>query len=204
MMMDCETGKRTKTRSTNRLRSHSFIKTLFLSVFRTSSFLNVLKTHTQTLFLLVMWTLRGSFFKHYGNVAFKCSLNDLKQQHFRRKSNQNVPRTMYSFCANCFNNIIEEQITLSRTFYNVISPEIERPFPRWSSVIDLLLIRRWSCVSERAKSFWEEVDVDEVFDDLIEVLSLLREAIRHNTATDRGTLSHTHTHTKPWQCNHPC
>ncbi|KAG1939284.1 histone-lysine N-methyltransferase SETDB2 isoform X2 [Pimephales promelas] len=41
------------------------------------------------------------------------------------------------------------------------------------------------CETERAKTFWEEVDVDEVFDDLIEVLSLLREAIRHNTATDR-------------------
>jgi len=97
-------------------------------------------THTHTLFLLVMWTLRGSFFKHYGNVTFKCSLNDLKQQHFRRKSNQNVPRTMYTFCANCFHNIIKEQITPSRTFYNVISPEIERLFPRWSSVIDQKMI----------------------------------------------------------------
>ncbi|KAK7166859.1 hypothetical protein R3I93_006592 [Phoxinus phoxinus] len=39
--------------------------------------------------------------------------------------------------------------------------------------------------TEQAKIFWEEVDVDEVFDDLIEVLSYLRDAIRHNTATDR-------------------
>lgn len=41
------------------------------------------------------------------------------------------------------------------------------------------------CETERAKTFWEEVDVDEVFDDLIEVLSHLRDAIRLNTATDR-------------------
>ncbi|XP_051743321.1 histone-lysine N-methyltransferase SETDB2 isoform X3 [Ctenopharyngodon idella] len=41
------------------------------------------------------------------------------------------------------------------------------------------------CEIERAKIFWEEVDVDGEFDELMEVLSRLRDAIRHNTATDR-------------------
>ncbi|XP_077094229.1 histone-lysine N-methyltransferase SETDB2 isoform X2 [Siphateles boraxobius] len=41
------------------------------------------------------------------------------------------------------------------------------------------------CEIEQAKTFWEEADVEEVFDDLIELLSHLRDAIRHNTATDR-------------------
>ncbi|XP_059409412.1 histone-lysine N-methyltransferase SETDB2 isoform X2 [Carassius carassius] len=38
---------------------------------------------------------------------------------------------------------------------------------------------------EQARRFWEEVDVDEVFDDLLEKLHHLRNVITNNTATDR-------------------
>ncbi|XP_051982397.1 histone-lysine N-methyltransferase SETDB2 [Xyrauchen texanus] len=39
--------------------------------------------------------------------------------------------------------------------------------------------------SERAQIFWEDVDVDSVFDELLDLLHHLREAIRTNTATDK-------------------
>uniref|UniRef100_A0A8C2KLH5 Histone-lysine N-methyltransferase SETDB2 n=1 Tax=Cyprinus carpio TaxID=7962 RepID=A0A8C2KLH5_CYPCA len=39
--------------------------------------------------------------------------------------------------------------------------------------------------TEQARTFWEEVDVDVVFDDLLEKLHHLRYAITHNTASDR-------------------
>ncbi|XP_016349647.1 histone-lysine N-methyltransferase SETDB2 isoform X1 [Sinocyclocheilus anshuiensis] len=39
--------------------------------------------------------------------------------------------------------------------------------------------------TEQARSFWEEVDVDGVFDDLLKRLHHLRYAITHNTATDQ-------------------
>lgn len=39
--------------------------------------------------------------------------------------------------------------------------------------------------ADTAKTFWSEVDVDGVFDELMEVLRRLRHTLRHNTATDR-------------------
>ncbi|XP_043103993.1 histone-lysine N-methyltransferase SETDB2 isoform X2 [Puntigrus tetrazona] len=40
-------------------------------------------------------------------------------------------------------------------------------------------------ITEQAREFWENVDVEEVFDDLLDRLNQLRYSITHNTATDR-------------------
>lgn len=42
------------------------------------------------------------------------------------------------------------------------------------------------CITEKAKSFWENVDVDRVFDELLQHLVRLRESIKTNTASDKG------------------
>lgn len=52
-------------------------------------------------------------------------------------------------------------------------------------LIDMMTMTMMECEVERAKIFWEEVNVDSVFDDLMDVLTHLRDAIRHNTATDQ-------------------
>ncbi|XP_073698317.1 histone-lysine N-methyltransferase SETDB2 [Garra rufa] len=41
------------------------------------------------------------------------------------------------------------------------------------------------CETEQAKTFWEEMDVEKVFDEMLELLYYLRSVIRQNTATDR-------------------
>ncbi|KAL1282934.1 hypothetical protein QQF64_001737 [Cirrhinus molitorella] len=41
------------------------------------------------------------------------------------------------------------------------------------------------CEIERAKSFWDEMEVDKVFDEMLDLLCYLRDAIRSKIATDR-------------------
>ncbi|XP_067298997.1 histone-lysine N-methyltransferase SETDB2 [Pseudorasbora parva] len=49
----------------------------------------------------------------------------------------------------------------------------------------MMMMMMMESETERAKLFWEELDVDEAFDELMDVLTHLRDAIRNNTATDR-------------------
>lgn len=43
-------------------------------------------------------------------------------------------------------------------------------------------------ISEKAKEFWRDVDVDSVFDALDDYLQHLKEVIEAERATDRGTI----------------
>lgn len=42
------------------------------------------------------------------------------------------------------------------------------------------------CIAEKAKAFWRNVDVDNVFEMLLQYLVHLRELIKGNTASDKG------------------
>ena len=45
------------------------------------------------------------------------------------------------------------------------------------------------CVSEEAKAFWAEEDVDQVFDGVYDYLDHLKRVLKKNTATDKGNAS---------------
>lgn len=42
------------------------------------------------------------------------------------------------------------------------------------------------CIAEKAKAFWGNVDVDRVFDELLQHLVHLRQLIKTNKASDKG------------------
>lgn len=50
-------------------------------------------------------------------------------------------------------------------------------------------IREFVCFSERAKTFWAEEDVDQVFNGVFEYLDHLKRVLKKHTATDKGLIS---------------